>query len=407
MGVDIVAPNRRGTLGAMAFRPERILADVIAAARRALADLDADQVPPSLHKVAASTGRSLPPPFARALLRELGSNELLRERAVEHLGAAAEVASSFLSRPSGWELALLRAGYEAGTHDGVRADQAVAVERDALAAELASLEERLKAAQRELVETQRTAQAEVEAARAPGRRDRAAEQRLHGEVERLEQELASARAEADASIDDLRKRLSDAQERARPRRDSGRDGSERPPTEPVRGPEDLAAALDRLADLASKQAVTAPPGRDRVSEPLRFPAAIRPDAADAVDWMLTATDADVFVDGYNLGFLLAGGRLDPPAARLKVDEVRRRLATPGLRLVVVYDSQIAPVEPDATGRGVRFSEGRSADDVLVELAAASDRAIVVSNDREVRERAASAGAVVVWSDAVVEWSRRR
>ena len=32
--------------------------------------------------------------------------------------------------------------------------------------------------------------------------------------------------------------------------------------------------------------------------------------------------------------------------------------------------------------------------------------VVVSNDREVRERAAAVGAITLWSAAVAEWLRR-
>jgi rRNA-processing protein FCF1 len=50
--------------------------------------------------------------------------------------------------------------------------------------------------------------------------------------------------------------------------------------------------------------------------------------------------------------------------------------------------------------------GTSADDVIVRLAAVPGT-VVISNDREVRERATQAGALALWSEALVAWARRR
>ncbi|MCH8985402.1 MAG: hypothetical protein IIB04_02165 [Acidobacteria bacterium] len=47
---------------------------------------------------------------------------------------------------------------------------------------------------------------------------------------------------------------------------------------------------------------------------------------------------------------------------------------------------------------------QTADDLIVERSGA-DRVIVVSNDRDVRERSEARGALAIWSDAVVAWLR--
>ena len=75
---------------------------------------------------------------------------------------------------------------------------------------------------------------------------------------------------------------------------------------------------------------------------------------------------------------------------------------------VVFDSGLDEGRPStvsATGIVVRFAQGDLiADDVIVERAARLRRsAIVVSDDREVRDRCAGYGATVLWAQALAAW----
>ena len=75
---------------------------------------------------------------------------------------------------------------------------------------------------------------------------------------------------------------------------------------------------------------------------------------------------------------------------------------------VVFDSDLAdgrPMTVTESGVVVRFAEADViADDVLVELAAVHGTAsIVISDDREVRDRSARHGATVLWAKALAAW----
>jgi hypothetical protein len=164
-----------------------------------------------------------------------------------------------------------------------------------------------------------------------------------------------------------------------------------------------------VAAVATDAAASGDDAEREVSAPLQFPLDVRPDSADAIDWLRRCRDIDVVLDGYNVGFLLAG-ELDPVRARSLTEEVGRRLtAGADMRLTIVFDSEIDEQAPPQGSGSMRvvFSGGRIGDDVVVERAGDSQRSVVVSNDREVRQRSEANGAVSLWSDALAEWSRRR
>jgi len=102
---------------------------------------------------------------------------------------------------------------------------------------------------------------------------------------------------------------------------------------------------------------------------------------------------------------------NPAAARQRLELEASRLVTLAsgrLAVIVVYDSARGVGEPPSRRSGVEilFTSGRLADDVIVELAGELDGTrVVISNDRAVRERAEQAGAVALWSDALVMWGR--
>ena len=126
---------------------------------------------------------------------------------------------------------------------------------------------------------------------------------------------------------------------------------------------------------------------------------------------MDAGDSIVLIDGYNFGFLMAG-RSDPTRARMLVAEVAGRLATAAkhAEIVVVFDSEVDSDGGTSQRNGnveVFYPSGQSADDEIVARSVGRPRTVVITNDRDVRHRAEVVGATALWSDALVEWSRRR
>jgi hypothetical protein len=80
-----------------------------------------------------------------------------------------------------------------------------------------------------------------------------------------------------------------------------------------------------------------------------------------------------------------------------------------MTVTVVWDSNAdQPGSRKPRGIDVRFAPaGVEADDVVVKIAAGLRRCVVITNDRAVRERAERTGALALWSDALVDWARRR
>jgi hypothetical protein len=86
----------------------------------------------------------------------------------------------------------------------------------------------------------------------------------------------------------------------------------------------------------------------------------------------------------------------------------RTVARPPRSVAVVYDSGIEGSRSDGVaGVAIRFADpGVTADDVIVSIAGIPGT-VVISNDREVRERSERIGALALWAEALVAWSRRR
>jgi hypothetical protein len=175
-------------------------------------------------------------------------------------------------------------------------------------------------------------------------------------------------------------------------------------------PESLAAKLDDVALLARPAANPGPVDGPAPDPVMGLPTGVRPDLSAAIEWLLAdAPPATVLIDGYNAGFVLAGAG-NPAAARQRLELEASRLVTLAagrLAVVVVYDSDRGEGTRTSRRGGVEilFTDGRSADDVVVELVAdLAGRRIVISNDRDVRERSEAAGAVPLWSDALAAWA---
>jgi hypothetical protein len=403
----------------VAYKPEQFFEAVIELARHVLRDLEPDQVPASMRRVVAYSGGSLPPPFARSLLRELDQNPFLRDKVMERWtnrdGSLPDTPSGwFVGRPESWLEALLEAVHVDGSRVGESSLKADAIARDALDSQVVALKERIKSLRSELEAERNEAREALRLARQPGRTDRMAESDLRAEMTRLAAELESTRDSAREREAELTAKLKEAQERSREHRRQRAAIAANSVADPfvVTGGDELARVLDRLASMVG---VPVAPGATEAGSPSDLPvlvysATIRPDSAEAIDWLMEQDSVTLLVDGYNLGFLLASGRLDPPRARLLAREVSGRVvARSSATVTIVYDSEIEDA-PQTVGSGQiteMYSGGRSADDVIVDLAEQAHRVVVVSNDRDVRHRCERYGAIGLWSDALAEWSRRR
>jgi hypothetical protein len=409
-------------------RPIDLLKDAIDAARVALRDLEADEVSARLQRVRGSSERTLPPPLAASLLKELSTDEFLRGKALEAwdgdrppAGGPALASFLFLMREPGWETDFAAAAFAHGERHGAASDRSGELERESLAAEIASLKEQLRRSRKESEVVERELREALDAERAPGRADRTAEQRALDRLEASKADWEANEAALRSRIGDLESEIRRLKEDARPARldraeiaalvDSGATGGL--PTEP--------AGLARLLDDLTAHAMAMAPSvgtdqRDVGSVDTGLPAfdgSLRPDQAEAIDWLVGVGFGTVLIDGYNLGFALAG--LEAERARAVAIEAAGRLgsAAPGMAVTVVFDSALDRPESEASSGGrsggatVVFTEGEIADDAIVDLACGAADVVVITNDRDLRQRSEACGAVTVWSDALVEWSRRR
>jgi len=390
------------------------------AAREALRDLDTDQIPADLRRVAAAG--ALTPPIAAALMKGLDRYEWLRERALEHLpdGARGGIDEAFLVRDPGWTVTLAGDAMARGGEDGAGRAAAAAAERDDAREQVQRLRRALKETREAASEDQRRSRRALEEERKARRAEQAKLARgAAGEeatIADLRERLAGAEAETAAVTAALQAARTEGREQRRARAAAE---AELAATSAGGGwsagdAEGLAAHLDRTARMSRPGGWPGPDEAAAVAggSPLRLPSGVRPDGADAVEWLLSsAPPATVIVDGYNAAFLLTDAAV-PAAARRRLELELSRLpilAAGRLTVIVVYDAQ-DPLAGAGRRKGnleVVFTDGRSADEHIVELAGRLEgRRVVVSNDREVREGAEAAGAIGLWSSALADWVGR-
>lgn len=389
-----------------------LLERAVRAARDALHHMDDDDVPSALRRVAASSARRLPPPLLMTLLDFLDDAEWLRAAAgeqwqeadVEDPDPRQAVSAMFLIRPEGWEQRASSLIAAAGTADAGRQLDEIRRDNERLLRLVDDLTERLEEARAAEANARAAGQARAAAAlaRVEDARRSQDRRRLELEAELVEaSSLLSTResdlAEADARIDDLRARIA---RRGRPSEAGEMHGFGRGDSI------ELARDLDRLMEAvrpipAERSAGIAAP------EPPALPAGVRPDQAAAVDWLLgMATPVRVLVDGFNV----AHEFVSPPDAtvRRRVEDVLvrlRRLATMPLHIVVFWDSALGQEQRPVRGLDTRYVP--DADAAIAEAVHTDDRpTVIVTSDREIHDRTIRPSVVVIWSRALVEWSRR-
>lgn len=398
-----------------------VLGPAIAAARAALRDLEADEIPAKLRPVAKRGDGKLPVPLVRTLLRGIDEDEHFRDLALEAFerrGSDDAVSGAYLRRDDGWWIDVAEAVAAAVSGDRDREIRHLEHERDESRSRADAYRSKLKAAKKELQSAGSAARAKVDERLGPLRAAaadaNAGRERAEARVAELQTRIEAVAGEA-GQAERVAASLSEQVRRGRRtiagllrERDEGT--SESFPRDPL----ELARWLDRTATLAVPyREADLQPGVPATGSGMAgslLPVGIAPDTVDAIDALAGADGVVVLVDGHNVL-----GVLDP--ATLASGRARRRLVTALGRLVrhlgsstvvVVFDSALedgrSTVTSDA-GVVVQYAPADLiADDVIVDLAAEHGAStVVVSDDREVRERAGTHGATGLWAKALAAW----
>jgi hypothetical protein len=355
-------------------------------------------------------------------LRGLDRYDWLRAKALEAWPEAEssddELAVAFLARTPGWTERLAAAVEVAVAADAAEGERGTA-------ARIADLERAAAEARRKAREERGRARAERERLTAQRDEARTAARAVRGEEERSEAALrrrvrrADERVEAaEAEVGVLRREVADLREKLAAER-RRRAAAEHAAAEAAAGrgwvtgddPEALAVHLDDVARMARPLAPDAKSGEE-APEPLELPDGVAPDSAAAVDWLLERRDATaVIVDGYNAGFALAGPG-EPATVRRRLQlavSPLPRLASGPLRVLLVYDAPLGAGEEGPSGGRVAtcFASGSADDEIVALVGRLPGAVVVISGDREVRERAEEGGALGLWSGALTQWATRR
>ena len=423
------------------FSTDRLVL-VINLAREVLKDLEPGEVPHSLRKVRAATGRKLPAPLARALLRELNTDEWLRDLAAdrfagqygERLGeedgssdSQTEAAALFLLRPQGWEEGLADQGRAAVEEAESQAVAALRKKVTGLEKELAAAHDKERGLRRQVEQARSETSRKAKEVRESAYRERDSNLETIGVLRREIRDTAARLQAKEARLNTVQERLTSAREELRKERQKEHHEEASFGLNPWGDLDELGRA--RILDEVS-EAFTPPlefneehlfgDGRGKPELP-GLPAGINPGKREAVEWLLTRSETYVLlVDGYNLAFKLHSLRTDDPdiqmiadlpKARRQVDALLaryRRKAANWPQVVVVYDSRATSDLNSYRGHGgiqVKFTaQGLTADQWLLQMAKdLGKRSVVVSSDREVREGAMDAGGLAVLSEAMAAW----
>lgn len=410
----------------MRFQPRHLYRKALEAARDALSRMEPDRVPQALQVVARG---DLTPPKQVRLLEAIEEHPWLRQKALEQwpqaekaLEDGPDLASALLLvRPPGWEPRLVELGWNVGAAAGERRADEADQKKAAAEERVAVMKRELSAVRKRLADAEANERALRREANAPVRAERQAEETLRTELRAMQQRAAQDHdrlcdeiTALTVAADQLRVDL-DRQHRLRRQAEAR---TETPGVLPGLGMEglELARRLD-LMEMAAGVGRQGEPTHGLTGHPEdgapSLPAGIGPEEAEAVAAVLShGARIHLILDGYNLGFVLAGDGADPDLSlmRRRVDLIARRLqsATSGRRHVtVVFDSRSEASEREAVqGVTVRFTEpGVTADEEIVAMAAPG--VVVVSNDRAVREGSAERGALALYANAVVKWERER
>ncbi len=391
-----------------------MLRPVVECARIELSDMEPDDVPTGLRKVAKSSARTLPPPFARSVLQELISSEQFRGAVRDRFGSGGNSDTdleTFLDDPQ-IGLERLAARVDASNDRKAEGDLAVANRRIiVLTGQLEEAKVRMKAARADhlkalgearnsVSEGHKRAEARAEELRRIVAVKTSEIGELNGEIRDLRDDLVEMRNRLEVVMERLRKRAESSDPSGRGVR------TDASPSDPLEFARWLDVVERNARPFRTRSRSDRPP---TVTDPLRVPAGIPPDSASALSSLVEQSPTRFIIDGYNVAGEIYGERFATRDAR---DDVLSRAA----RLVRSSEADVLVVfdGPDEDGRegfrssagvSVRFSRGEKADDMIVDLVHAEPhRTVVVTNDRELRDRCTIDGCLPVWATAFVEWS---
>jgi len=386
-----------------------------------LRSLDDKEVPARLRQVAKRGDGKLPLPLTRTLLVRINEDAWFRGKALEafdHRGFEDALSRSYLAQEPGWWIAVAEA--VAQQEAEATADRIEQLQRDLDTARTRASADRAKAKgiRRELTEAENTARTSVEERleplRAAATAARAERDRMRDELDAVRGDSAvstAERLEAERTAAALSEQIRSAKRTVAQIRRSAESGtSASVPREPM----DIARWLDRssasLAPYREAGTAVVSAGGDSETVETLIPAGIAPDSAASIEALSGVDGATVLIDGHNvLGVLDASTMATGRARRSLVASLGKLTRHLGDSTIeVVFDSDLDEGRPRTvsdTGIVVRFAQGDLiADDVIVERAARlRQAAIVVSDDREVRDRCTGYGATLLWAQALARW----
>ena len=398
-----------------------ILAPAIAAARAALRTLDDKEVPARLRMVAKRGDGTLPLPMTRTLLQRIAEDEWFRGKAFDAFdrrGSDDALSRAYLEQEPGWWISVSEAVARAEANEIAGRVAHLERELDANRARAAADRAKVKTARRDVNSAEKAARATIddrlEPLRSAAASARAERDRAEADLAAIREDAAAVtaeRIEAEEAAAVLSEELRAARRTAAQIRRSADAGpSESLPREPI----DVARWLDRAsASLAPfRDAVSDAIPADHAPEAGRVlvPSGVRPDSVAAIDALAGVDGITVLIDGHNVLGVLDSSTMATGRARrglvANLGRLTRHLGDSAIE--IVFDSDLEEGRPStvsATGIVVRFAQGDLiADDVIVERAGhLRQAAVVVSDDREVRERCTGYGATVLWSQALVAW----
>jgi hypothetical protein len=401
--------------GAMKQQELSVLSNVIAVARRELADRDDDEIPARMRPIAKRGGGRLVLPLQQSLIKYIRTSDAFRESVLERWeteGIDDAVGLEFLKDPDSG-INEVREQAESRNLAAVQADL------DRAAQTIQSLESQIVEAKSRLADASTRHRDEIakhDAAAAASRvsLDKAVA-RLNARVVRLEEAQgthAGVVKELNIEIDDLTDKLDRSIVRARKKAHTDHVRVRQlitPPSDPF----EFAVWLDTVEKQQRSFREARGDDVDAVFDqsPLRVPDGLQPDSREALSAVIEQRPDVVYIDGYNVGAMLTDG-IGTARSRTMVVSIADRLASAARgRVVVVFDA--VGVEgrkrvPSPGKAEIRFSLTQIADDEIVEMIRANpSRAVVITSDRELSERCAAEGCATVWSEALVQWAGRK
>jgi predicted RNA-binding protein with PIN domain len=398
-----------------------VLGPAIEAARAALRDLDDEDVPGRLRAIAKQGDGTLPVPLVKTLLRRIDEDDWFRGKVIEsfdRLGSEDATSSAYLNRGAGWWIVVAESVTTQAAAEGADRVQQLQGRLEEARARSRLERAKTKALKRQVADAEKDAQAAIadrldplKAAVVEARSDcDRAELRVVGlraDVEEAREERRDAERVAAAYSEQVR---STKREVAELRRSLEAGASESIPRRPI----EIARWLDRAAGTLTpfrEPGTTAPSIEAHgESDTPTIPAGIAPDSAASIDALAGLDGVSVLIDGHNLLGVLDASTMASGRARRELiaslGKLDRHLGDATIE--IVFDSDLAdgrPITLTESGVVVRFAEAEViADDVLVDLAVDyGSAAVVISDDREVRDRSARHGATVLWAKALAAW----